>query len=139
MPHRARNGLQTAAPPGPPIFGPQISQTPTPLLTASLSNHLQIELDFKAECTAGNAIEAHCNPLDDHSASFVGPAPANGNGNGHAAEPAADSAPLYFLSMLQKCDENGCTELVRARTTWSRTLEGAKPAPPPLSELSAAQ
>uniref|UniRef100_UPI003F7784EC Acyl-[acyl-carrier-protein] hydrolase n=1 Tax=Chlamydomonas reinhardtii TaxID=3055 RepID=UPI003F7784EC len=99
----------------------------------------EIELDFKAECTAGNAIEAHCNPLDDHSASFVGPAPANGNGNGHAAEPAADSAPLYFLSMLQKCDENGCTELVRARTTWSRTLEGAKPAPPPLSELSAAQ
>ncbi|KAG2429336.1 hypothetical protein HXX76_011102 [Chlamydomonas incerta] len=98
----------------------------------------EIELDFKAECTAGNLIEAHCNPLDDHSATFVGPAaPPNGNGNGHAGEPSADAAPLQFLSILQKCDESGCTELVRARTTWARALAGAKPAPPPLAELSA--
>lgn len=58
----------------------------------------QIELDFKAECTAGNTIEAHCNPLGESA-----------NGNGSAQR---------FLHLLQRCDETGCTELVRARTTW---------------------
>ena len=65
----------------------------------------QIEVDFKAECKAGDTIEAHCNPLGDHAASGNG----NGNGNGAARQ---------FLHLLQRCDESGCTELVRARTAW---------------------
>ena len=26
----------------------------------------------------------------------------------------------YFLHTLSRCDDIGCTELVRARTTWNR-------------------
>ena len=84
---------------------------------------VQIELDFKAECKAGNTIEAHCNPLQ------VGGAPAGGDGahgNGNGANGAGHHEPQLLLHMLQKCDDTGCTELVRARTTWRQL-----PMPPP--------
>ncbi|GIL58555.1 hypothetical protein Vafri_13497 [Volvox africanus] len=65
------------------------------------THHLsQIEMDFKAECKAGNTVEAHCNYI------------VNGNGGGNGSQ-------LQLLHLLQKCDvDAGCTELVRARTTW---------------------
>uniref|UniRef100_A0A2Z5X8I3 Acyl-[acyl-carrier-protein] hydrolase n=1 Tax=Eudorina sp. NIES-3984 TaxID=1941220 RepID=A0A2Z5X8I3_9CHLO len=65
----------------------------------------EVELDFKAECLAGNTVEAHCNFLDDELP-LAGP---DGPGSGQH---------LQLLHLLQKCDEGGCTELVRARTTW---------------------
>ncbi|PNH04637.1 Oleoyl-acyl carrier protein thioesterase 2, chloroplastic [Tetrabaena socialis] len=58
----------------------------------------EIELDFKAECKAGNTIEAHCNPLP--------------------AESDEAGGDLKFLHMLQWCNGSECAELVRARTTW---------------------
>ncbi|GIL81630.1 hypothetical protein Vretifemale_10651 [Volvox reticuliferus] len=71
------------------------------------THHLsEIEMDFKAECKAGNTVEAHCNFIvNDHF----------GNGGGNGSPPLQ----LQLLHLLQKCDvDAGCTELVRARTTW---------------------
>ncbi|GFR43166.1 hypothetical protein Agub_g4215 [Astrephomene gubernaculifera] len=70
----------------------------------------EIELDFKAECTAGNSIEAHCNQLQEEQPGSAG----NGNGNGNGA----GVEQVKLLHMLLKCDDGGCSELVRARTTW---------------------
>ncbi|GLC41093.1 hypothetical protein PLESTB_000943700 [Pleodorina starrii] len=75
----------------------------------------EVELDFKAECTAGNTIEAHCNYLDGQGPAGNGgngSGSANGNGNGNGRH------QLRLLHSLQKCDDAGCQELVRARTSW---------------------
>lgn len=59
-----------------------------------------MEVDFKAECKAGDTVESLATQLPDVT---------NGTGN-----------KLRFLHTLRRCDENGCVELVRARTTWAR-------------------
>lgn len=66
----------------------------------------QLEVDFKAECQAGNTIHAHSSPLPPGD----GDAGA-ANGNGHCAT-------RQYLHVLQRCDGDACAELVRARSTW---------------------
>lgn len=63
----------------------------------------EIEVDFKAECQAGQAVEPLANRLPDVEV-----------GAPHAATAAA------FLHTLRRCDERECYELVRARTLWTR-------------------
>lgn len=60
----------------------------------------EFEIDFKAECVSGNTVESLANPLCDIT-----------NGNGTKQQ---------FLHSLRRCDESGCVELVRARTTWAK-------------------
>ncbi|KAG2486181.1 hypothetical protein HYH03_015144 [Edaphochlamys debaryana] len=83
----------------------------------------EIEIDFKAECHAGNTVEAHANPLAEDGQPLP-PAEAAANGaatNGAAANGSPSPSPdALFLHVLQKCDDSGCAELVRARTTWRR-------------------
>eukprot|EP00887_Chlorella_sp_A99_P001791 scaffold19.g1791.t1 len=71
------------------------------------SNHLyQIEIDFKAECKAGEVIESLAERGDTQEAL------AN-NGAGPGA--------LSFVHLIRRCespDSTNCTELVRCRTTW---------------------
>lgn len=66
----------------------------------------ELEVDFKAECQAGNTIHAHSSPLPPGD----GDAGA-ANGNGHCAT-------RQYLHVLQRCDGDACAELVRARSTW---------------------
>uniref|UniRef100_A0A7S0UJQ0 Acyl-[acyl-carrier-protein] hydrolase n=1 Tax=Polytomella parva TaxID=51329 RepID=A0A7S0UJQ0_9CHLO len=114
---------------------------------AIYDNHVlyEIEVDFKAECLAGNTVEIHCNPLDGSATSQVvipdlatllarghngtpwvpgsaKPIKSAGNeyekGNGKVAYdgPIKYEAPLQFLHSVIRHD--GGQELVRARTTW---------------------
>lgn len=92
----------------------------------------QVEIDFKAECKAGELIESLSMPLTEAAQQQVNQqlahAASQGNGNGssngasgHAA-PAAAAAPagqVQYLHTLRRCDEAGCVELVRCRTTWA--------------------
>jgi fatty acyl-ACP thioesterase A len=57
----------------------------------------QVEIDYKSECMAGQTVESigSCTSED-----------TNGSG------------VLRFVHLLRRCDETGCHELVRARTTW---------------------
>ncbi|KXZ43891.1 hypothetical protein GPECTOR_78g79 [Gonium pectorale] len=80
----------------------------------------EIEVDFKAECKAGDTIEAHCNPLGPEQQHQAGAEGANGNGAAAAAGHSGDQEEVQLLHLLQKCDENGCKELVRARTLWRK-------------------
>ncbi|MEW5297261.1 MAG: hypothetical protein WDW36_000484 [Sanguina aurantia] len=69
----------------------------------------EVEIDFKAECTAGQSVESHANSLPSPPSSNGN---GNGNGNGH-------SANKQFVHSVRRCETgNGSTELVRARTTW---------------------
>lgn len=70
----------------------------------------QVEIDFKAECKAGNVIESLCNPL------VVPPT----DGATSQASTDSDESRLQYLHLLRRCDEEGCVELVRARTTWRK-------------------
>lgn len=60
----------------------------------------QVEIDYKAECVAGDTV--------DCLGARIGEADATVNGTGTE----------HLLHMLQRCDENGCRELVRCRTAW---------------------
>jgi hypothetical protein len=62
-----------------------------------------MEIDYKAECHAGEVIESMANPVDT-------PAALASNGAGPSA--------LTFIHQLQRCKDGACTELVRARTVW---------------------
>jgi hypothetical protein len=77
----------------------------------------QIEIDFKAECKAGELVEGACMPLTSE-----GQPPASSNGNGQHAPSSSQqqSSSLQFLHTLRRCDESGCYELVRCRTTWKK-------------------
>ncbi len=95
--------------------------------------HLQeMEVDFKAECKAGDTVQSSVMQLKDlsknggggpsgtsTSAAAIG---SNGNGNGsHAYHPSSsDEGEVYFLHTIELCNEEGCTELVRARSTWRK-------------------
>lgn len=57
----------------------------------------QIEIDYKAECHSGDAIESLGSRIAEDT-----------NGTGIRR----------YVHMLRRCDEDGCRELVRARTTW---------------------
>jgi len=77
------------------------------------SHHLfEVEIDFKAECTAGNIVESSCAQLTPPEGHSNGTANGSGNGSG--------SGDLQYLHTLKRCDENGCVELVRLRTTWKK-------------------
>jgi fatty acyl-ACP thioesterase A len=72
-------------------------------LDVYLDCHLyQIEIDFKAECHSGDALQCLAERVDT-------PDKFAGNGAGPDA--------MAFLHALRRCDGE-CTELVRARTTW---------------------
>ena len=58
----------------------------------------EVEIDFKAECLAGQTIESLASPT---------PAPA--------PSPAGATA---FVHELRRCDGDKCYELVRARSVW---------------------
>lgn len=63
----------------------------------------QIEVDYKAECHAGDVIEG----LASHAETSEG-LTSNGAGSG----------ALSYIHLLRRWEEDKCTELVRARTTW---------------------
>jgi fatty acyl-ACP thioesterase A len=68
------------------------------------SCHLyQLEVDYKAECHAGEVVEVHAS----RAAAQAGLA-SNGAGPG----------ALAFVHTLRRCEGEACIELVRARTTW---------------------
>ena len=78
-----------------------------------------MEVDFKAECTAGDTVQSSVMQLP--------PPPLEGaDGNGVAA--VATGRPVgdrQFLHSLLRCKGGSggtdCTELVRARSTWRLT------------------
>ncbi|KAL3130707.1 hypothetical protein ABBQ38_000056 [Trebouxia sp. C0009 RCD-2024] len=57
----------------------------------------QMEIDYKAECHSGDAIESLGSSIKEDT-----------NGTGIRR----------YIHMLQRCDDGVCRELVRARTTW---------------------
>ena len=63
----------------------------------------QVELDYKSECLAGQTVESLAAPWEGGVAGLAG---SEGDGR------------TRFLHTLRRCDEEGCYELVRARTTW---------------------
>lgn len=70
---------------------------------------MQVEIDFKAECKAGEFVDSICVP--------VGPyLPKGVNGTGSASKGVRSQAE--YLHTLRRCDESGCIELVRCRSTW---------------------
>jgi len=75
---------------------------------------IQAETDFKAECMAGDTIESLASRVVEDT-----------NGTG----------VFRFIHTLRRCDENGCVELVRARTSWkpdpSKMRKNSKPTEPP--------
>uniref|UniRef100_A0A1J0AJ11 Acyl-[acyl-carrier-protein] hydrolase n=1 Tax=Dunaliella tertiolecta TaxID=3047 RepID=A0A1J0AJ11_DUNTE len=75
----------------------------------------EVEIDFKAECQAGNIIESLCHPLGLESSTSAASS-SNGSSNGNGTN-AADTLPT-FLHSLRRCDDSGCYELVRCRTKW---------------------
>lgn len=66
------------------------------------NNHrlYEVEVDFKAECKAGELIDSLCCPL-----------PQPHSNNGHKLTHA-------FLHSIRRCDASGPQELVRCRTKW---------------------
>ncbi|KAA6418468.1 MAG: acyl-ACP, partial [Trebouxia sp. A1-2] len=60
----------------------------------------QMEIDYKAECHSGDAIECLGSSIKEDT-----------NGTGIRR----------YIHMLQRCDDGLCRELVRARTTWRLT------------------
>jgi fatty acyl-ACP thioesterase A len=76
-----------------------------PAEVASGAHLYQVEIDYKAECHAGDVVEGVA-----QRAPAPGAAAANGAG--------ADA--LAFVHALRRCEAGGAcaTELVRARTTW---------------------
>mmetsp|Transcript_20653 Transcript_20653/g.62236 ORF Transcript_20653/g.62236 Transcript_20653/m.62236 type:complete len:374 (-) Transcript_20653:315-1436(-) len=60
----------------------------------------QVEIDYKAECVAGDKVDCLGAVLSD--------ADTTSNGDG----------TRQLLHMLQRCDAGGCQELVRCRTAW---------------------
>lgn len=58
---------------------------------------MQMEIDYKAECHSGDAIESLGSSIKEDT-----------NGTGIRR----------YIHMLQRCDNGVCRELVRARTTW---------------------
>jgi fatty acyl-ACP thioesterase A len=63
----------------------------------------QLEVDYKAECHAGDLV-------DSLAADAQLPPQFASNGAGPGA--------LTYVHMLRRCEGEACTELVRARTTW---------------------
>eukprot|EP00798_Chlamydomonas_sp_ICE-L_P029154 gene29152-32375_t len=62
----------------------------------------EIEIDFKAECHAGQSVEVLSQALDGVE-----------NGDGSQCD--------QYLHVVKRCDdENKCYELIRARTTWKK-------------------
>ncbi|BDA48332.1 Palmitoyl-acyl carrier protein thioesterase, chloroplastic [Coccomyxa sp. Obi] len=57
----------------------------------------EVEIDYKSECMAGQTVESIGSRIKEDT-----------NGTGI----------LRFVHMLRRCDDSGCYELVRARTTW---------------------
>ena len=57
---------------------------------------MQVEIDFKAECQAGDTVQSSVERLDSTS----------------------NTGMVQLLHSLKRCNEHGCTELVRARSTW---------------------
>lgn len=67
------------------------------------TGHLfQIEIDYKQECKAGDTVECVAKHVPATEVTYQ-------NGGRKV---------IQFLHMLRRCDEEGCSELVRARTTW---------------------
>ncbi|CAL5224469.1 g7161 [Coccomyxa viridis] len=58
---------------------------------------LEVEIDYKSECMAGQTVESLGSHIEEDT-----------NGTGIRR----------FVHLLRRCDESGCYELVRARTTW---------------------
>lgn len=73
----------------------------------------QVEIDYKAECVAGDKVDCHGHVLSDADS-----AATNGSGS------------RQLLHMLQRCDAGGCRELVRCRTAW-------RPAPHKIADAEA--
>jgi fatty acyl-ACP thioesterase A len=63
----------------------------------------QVELDYKSECLAGHTVESLAMEFEGEVAGLAG---------------SATDGRSRFLHTLRRCDEEGCYELVRARTTW---------------------
>jgi hypothetical protein len=55
-----------------------------------------------------------------HLTSGGKPAASSSNGNGHHATHSSSSSRPQYLHTLRRCDESGCYELVRCRTTWKQ-------------------
>lgn len=101
---------------------------------------LQVEIDFKAECQAGNVIDSLCHPLgpeQPQQGENQGAEPCNGasgsaaatngahgassksSGNSDGSSSGTAAPPQHrFLHSLRRCDDRGCYELVRCRTKW---------------------
>lgn len=90
MPSQVPTAAARALAPSPPERTPRPNTAPFPYTPCS-----QVEMDFKAECHAGDAVQVFGHPLTE------------GAGDG--------SAPQQFLHSLVK---PGGTEVWRARTTW---------------------
>ncbi|KAK9820844.1 hypothetical protein WJX81_006136 [Elliptochloris bilobata] len=60
----------------------------------------QVEIDYKSECMAGQTVESLGSRVVQDT-----------NGTGI----------LRYVHLLRRCDDSGCHELVRARTTWRPT------------------
>ena len=73
-------------------------------LIACLDSFPQVEIDYKAECNAGDTVESLGVPVKPITC-----------GNGATGR-------QHFLHTLQRSDGTGaCCELVRCRTVWSPT------------------
>ena len=79
-------------------------------------NLFEMEVDFKAECKAGDTVQSSVQRVEGGGFATSGLAGSNGGG---AGVPSGGSW-VYFLHTLARCDESGCTELVRARTSWHK-------------------
>lgn len=78
-------------------------RTPHPCPTHPPPPSLQVEVDFKAECTSGQVIESLAQRI---------PPPEAIASNG------AGPDCLAFVHSIRRCQGGDCTELVRCRTTW---------------------
>ena len=74
---------------------------------------LQMEVDFKAECQAGDTVLSSVLAL--HEGGGIGAGTASTTSTTTTSE-----GLRYFLHTLSRSDESGSTELVRARTSWRR-------------------
>lgn len=61
-----------------------------------------MEIDYKSECKAGDTVESLAQRL-----------PASERTYSNGGRPV-----VQYVHTLRRCDDSGCTELVRARTTW---------------------
>ena len=76
----------------------------------------EVEIDYKSECLAGQTVECLAAPTTREK----------GTSTSDRKAPADAPGARAFVHQLRRCDDEGCYELVRARTTWRPSSAGKK-------------